>query len=173
MFKKCFHLLLAVTILFYNCSDRKYDSQYYISRFYKHQSDFDKLMIELRSNELLQKRNSLKIFKSADFDKETKNNLNRLGITEIIFYPIYCDSVGYGNLEFDLTTDWSKQFPVHLNQTLCDNEDTIKRSYVKRKNTNEGWGLGDKWILWFEHSSVRGGLVQYYDKKTDTATQKK
>jgi len=167
MCKKYFYLLLILTLSFYNCSDHDGDHQYYISKFYKQQTDFDKLMIELRSNGLLQKRNSLKIFKAIDFDKATRNSLDRLGITEIIFYSHYCDSIGYTDVEFDLTTNWSRQFPVHLNQTSCSSDETVKGNYVRRNNTNEGWGLGDNWCLWFEHSSVKG-LVQYYDKKTDT-----
>lgn len=172
MCKKCFYLLFTLILFFYNCSDHDGDHQYFISKFYKHQTDFDKLMVELRNNELLQKRNSLKIFKPTDFGKATKSSLDKLGVREIIFYSHYCDSIGYTDVEFDLTTNWSREFPVHLNQTLCNSYETVKGNYFERDNTNEGWGLGDNWCLWFEHTSTKG-IAVYYDKRLDTANSLK
>ena len=124
-------------------------------------------MVDLRNNDLLQKRNSLKIFRPYDFDKLIQAKLDKLGVTEVLFYSHYCDSLKLTSLEFDLTTNWSRQFLVHLAQSPCNSNETTKDNYFKKDNTNEGWGLGDNWCLWFEHVSTKGAAVDY-NKKFDT-----
>ena len=167
MSKRYFYVLFVTTFFFLNCLNNQNDHEDFISRFQSQQNNFNKLMVDLRSNNLLQKRNSLKIFRPGDFNKSIKERLDKLGVTEVLFYLHYCDSLKVTSLEFNLTTNWSRQFPVHLTQAPCNSNETTKDNYFKNKNTNEGWGLGDNWCLWFEHISTKGAAVDY-DKKFDT-----
>jgi len=160
-----YRIVLLSTFFLAACSATETSSSYFINRFKKDQSDLDRLLIELRNSDLVDIRNDLKIFRPSDFSSEIKEHLVRLGITELHFYPTGCNN-GSG-LEIDLTTNWTAAFPVHLSQSLCKEDINTDKAYFKRDNGNEGWGVGDNCVIWFEYTSTKG-VSTYYDKQTDT-----
>ena len=164
MCKRPFYLVILI-VIFTDCSSNHADSKYFISKFYQNQTELYNLLSDLRSNSLLQRQNLLKIFKPTDFDNNLKSRLTNLGITEFSYSTISCDN--HYKLEFDLTTNWSKKFPVHLRQSMCAHEFNKKGHYSKADNTNESWGLGDNWSLWFERVPLKGSS-EYYENPVDT-----
>ena len=155
-----------MALLLTSCSTPETNPGSFIDKFKKSEADFDHVLKELRNDDLIiGYRNQLKIFRPTDFNKKIENNLVRLGINEFHFYSTVCHDTS--RIEIDLTTNWTTAFPVHLCQSFCINDLNIEKAYFKRDNGNEGWGLGDNWVVWFEHSSTKG-ILTYYDKKSDT-----
>ena len=139
--------------------------EFLMSKFYKDQNKLDSLLADLRDNSLLQRQNLLKIFKPTDFDEQLQFRLTELGITKFLYYTTSCNN--YSKLEFDLTTNWSKKIPVHITQSMCENNMNIKGYHSKLGSENEGWGLGDNWLIWVERAPMERNL-EYFDKKVDT-----
>ena len=147
------------------CSTNETKPSYFIKKFRNDRQSFEILLQDLRNDDLTSSRNIFKIFRPSDFKEAIKNKLRRLGIKEFNFYVTGCQNAS--KFSIDLTTNWTTAFPVHLEQLPCEQDISFDKAYFKRDNGNEGWGLGDNWVVWFEHTSTKG-ILTYYDKKTDT-----
>ena len=122
--------------------------------FYERQLEFDEIVAELYKDSLISKKRALMFFAPNNFPSRLRNKMEKLGITRLIYYTAYCDSLARkGSLafEFDFTTNWKSPIPIHITREICPTDENQVGAYVKRNNGNEIWGLGDNWVIWYEH----------------------
>ena len=136
--------------------------------FYKNQISLNEIVAELNVDSII-KKGELSNFEPADFSSELGSKMHRLGITNVIYYKMYCDStINNSNtlFEFDFTTNWNDKTRIHITKEPCLNSYNKVGDYLKRKNGNEVWGLGDNWVIWYEHSPVSSDTFppKYRDK---------
>ncbi len=127
-------------------------------KFYDHKNELNDIVLELKKSPLINSKSTMTIFVPNNFDPTLQNKMNNVGILEFLYYSTYCDSsqLRYSStFQFDFTTNWSDKVPVHLNTKPCQDEENNFGSYFKRDNGNEGWGLGDIWVIWYEHFSAK------------------
>jgi hypothetical protein len=122
--------------------------------FYKHQIEFNEIVTQLYKSPLINKKRTLLFFTPNHFGPSLQNKMEKIGITKLIYYTKYCDSLakkGIVYFEFDFITNWKASVPVHITKEPCNNDYNMVGGYFKRDNGNEGWGLGDNWVIWYEH----------------------
>jgi hypothetical protein len=121
-------------------------------RFDLNQDELNELTKTLRANSSITNRNFLKVFLPTDFYSSLQQKMNRIGIIKMDYYSNFGDTSDVR--EFDFTTDWKYKVPVHITNSSLSNDENKRGGYFKRPNGNEGWGMGDNWIIWNEYSST-------------------
>ena len=112
------------------------------------------MLMVLQKDSIINKGNLSTIFKPDDFNADLKDRMIKLGITEFSYYRIRCYLKGdtpYVPYQFDFRTNWNDKVAWHLNFVPCPVPESKLAGYTKLDNGNEGWGLGNGWILWYEN----------------------
>ena len=142
-------ILLFLTFTYFSCS-HKIDSKDLIERFYKNQGELIDLVAILKRDTLTY--NSGNILQKDTFDILTARFFEKLGLRRVWVFSWSCIE----ERQFDFTTNWSNQLPIHLYYNTCDTTETVKGFYRKDQNGNEFWGLGNNWALWSERKLLEG-----------------
>jgi hypothetical protein len=123
--------------------------QNHIERFNKNKHQFENLIEELKQDTLFNKKSEV-VFKWTYFQLPTREKLQELGIEEVV--PFYWDRT---QRQFDLKTNWGNKIPIHIYYNTLDTIVTKKGYYNKDENSNEFWGLGNPWCLWYEVKLIK------------------
>lgn len=124
-----------------------------LERFSVEETRLHQIANEFRAIAWTNSKHNLVIFSPSDFSPAIENELKTVGITSVLFYQVGCDSEP-GGKEFDFTVNWTGPAPVHLVQSPCEEQEFKKGAHSEHENGNEGWGMGDKWMVWYEYSPV-------------------
>ncbi|GAB2823419.1 hypothetical protein [Ferruginibacter profundus] len=120
-----------------------------ISKFNTHRKEFDQLLSDLNTNPVVDSLYRGTVTRrSEELPKDIYRRLLNLNIP--IVYRHYCCNKKPCQAIFVFQTTWNTKVPFIIDNNPCDSLRTKINSYVKDKNNNEFWGLGDSWQIYKE-----------------------
>ncbi len=153
--RRFFQLCFLVVAIASSCKRHDKIPDTYITRFRANEPVLSKLIETLRKDSTFEKFPEIEGgLEPQLFGKSVRTQLNELGILNVYIFS-WGASRGIRQRQFNLTTNWRAENPIHITFNSLDSIETVKGFYRKDENANEIWGLGNHWSLWIERKLIQ------------------